>query len=245
MRSATGSPRSFSGWTSSRPRSWLAGVDGDDRDDRLAVHRLGQERRGRRGGQVDERRQLVGQLAHPVAVEAQHLLGAVAREEDRAGQHHRADRVQPELERRRDAEVAAAAAQAPEQLGVLVLAGVHELAVGGDDVGADQVVAGQADLAHEPADAAAEREPGDARWSTRARRSPRARRPGSRGRSPPTCSRPRRRPCAAPGRRARRSSADRSMTTPPSHGREAGDASGRRRGRRRAGPRCARSRPRA
>ena len=102
-----------------------------------------------------------GSVAHPVAVEAQHLFGAVAGEEDRAGQHHRADRMQPELERGHDAEVAAAAAQAPEQLGVLVLAGVHELAVGGDDVGGEQVVAGQAELAHQPADAAAEREPGD------------------------------------------------------------------------------------
>ena len=71
--------------------------------------------------------------------------------------------MQPELERGRDAEVAAAAAQPPQQLGVLVLAGVHELAVGGDDVGGEQVVAGQADLAHQPADAAAEREPGDPR----------------------------------------------------------------------------------
>ena len=110
-----------------------------------------------------QRRQLVGQLAHPVAVEAQHLFGAVAGEEDRAGQQHRADRVQPELERGRDAEVPAAAAQAPQQLGILVLAGVHELSVGGDDVGGEQVVAGQADLAHQPADAAAEREPGDPR----------------------------------------------------------------------------------
>ncbi len=67
-----------------------------------------------------------------------------------------------ELERGDDAEVAAAAAQRPEQLRVLVLAGVQVLAVGGHDVGADEVVAGQAALADQPADAAAEREPGDA-----------------------------------------------------------------------------------
>ena len=40
---------------------------------------------------------------------------------------------------------------------------MHEPSVGGDDVGGDQVVAGQADLAHQPADAATEREPGDPR----------------------------------------------------------------------------------
>ena len=39
---------------------------------------------------------------------------------------------------------------------------MHELAVGGDDVGADEVVAGEAVLAHQPADAAAEREAADA-----------------------------------------------------------------------------------
>ena len=141
----------------------LAGVHGDDRDDRLAVHRLGKERRGRSGREVDQRGHLVRQLARPVAVEPQDLFGAVARKEDRAGQQHRSDGMQPVLQRGRDPEVPAAATQAPEQLGVLVLARVHELAVGGDDVGGEQVVAGQADLAHEPADAAAEREPGDPR----------------------------------------------------------------------------------
>ena len=70
--------------------------------------------------------------------------------------------MQAELELGHHAEVAAAAAQAPEQLGVLALARAHRLPVGGDQVGRDQVVAGQAVLAHQPADAAAEREPGDA-----------------------------------------------------------------------------------
>ena len=70
--------------------------------------------------------------------------------------------MQFELELRDDAEVAAAAAQAPEQVGVLGLGRVDEPAVCGDDVGADEVVAGEAVLAHQPADAAAEREAADA-----------------------------------------------------------------------------------
>ena len=49
-----------------------------------------------------------------------------------------------------------------QQVGVLGLDRVHEPAVGGDHVGADQVVAGEAVLAHQPADAAAEREAADA-----------------------------------------------------------------------------------
>ena len=40
---------------------------------------------------------------------------------------------------------------------------VDDAPVGGDDLGLDQVVAGEAELALEPAAAAAEREPGDAR----------------------------------------------------------------------------------
>src|SRR5204862_7817673 len=61
-----------------------------------------------------------------------------------------------------DAEVAAAAAQAPEQLRVLAGARAHHVPLGGDDVGRTQVVRGQAVLAHQPADAAAERQAGDA-----------------------------------------------------------------------------------
>jgi hypothetical protein len=70
--------------------------------------------------------------------------------------------VQLELERGDDAEVAAAAAQAPEELGLRALAGVHEAPVGGHDIGADKVVEREAVLAHQVADAAAEREAGDA-----------------------------------------------------------------------------------
>ena len=70
--------------------------------------------------------------------------------------------MQLELEPRDDAEVAAASAQAPQQVLVLGLARVHEPAVGRHDVGGDEVVAREAELPHRPADAAAEREAGDA-----------------------------------------------------------------------------------
>src|SRR5205085_1647935 len=61
-----------------------------------------------------------------------------------------------------DAEVAAAATEPPEELGVLVFGRGDDLALGGDDVGADQVVGGEAELALEPAAAGAEREADDA-----------------------------------------------------------------------------------
>ncbi len=71
--------------------------------------------------------------------------------------------MQLEFELGDDPEVTAAAAQAPEQVGVLVRAGVQQPAVGGDEIGADEVVAGEAVLAHQPADPTAERVPGDTR----------------------------------------------------------------------------------
>ena len=70
--------------------------------------------------------------------------------------------MEPELVRGHDAEVAAAAAHAPEEIFVLVLARLDEPAVGRDDVRRDQVVAGEAVLGRQPAVAAAEREAADA-----------------------------------------------------------------------------------
>src|SRR5439155_8491880 len=62
-----------------------------------------------------------------------------------------------------DAEVAATATEGPEEILVLLLAGHHGPAVGGDDVDREQVVEREAEAAGEVADAAAERESGDAR----------------------------------------------------------------------------------
>src|SRR5690606_16379107 len=60
------------------------------------------------------------------------------------------------------AEVAAAALERPEQVWVLVLGRAQPLAAGGHDVRGEEVVDGEAVLAHQPADAAAGREAGDA-----------------------------------------------------------------------------------
>ena len=70
----------------------------------------------------------------------------------------RPDVVQGELERGDDAEVPAAAAQRPEQVLVLVLARDEDAAVGGDHLGAHEVVARQAAAAREVADAPAQRQ---------------------------------------------------------------------------------------
>src|SRR5262245_63702515 len=70
--------------------------------------------------------------------------------------------MQAELESRHDAEVATASAQAPQQLGVPVVARANERPVGRDDLCTNEVVAGQAVLSGQVADPPAEREAGDA-----------------------------------------------------------------------------------
>jgi hypothetical protein len=67
------------------------------------------------------------------------------------------------LERRRDAEVAAAATDRPEEVRMLGGADVPHAAVGHDELGGAEVVEGEAVLRHQPAETAAEREPRDAR----------------------------------------------------------------------------------
>ena len=103
-----------------------------------------------------------GALTREVAPRAQHLARLRERIDDQAGVHLGADRMEQELERGDDAEVAAAAAQRPEQVGLGVARDDVARAVGGDDGRAAQVVDRHAVAARQPAEAAAEREAGDA-----------------------------------------------------------------------------------
>ena len=105
-----------------------------------------------------------------VAHEAEQVAGRVERVRDQAAGDHRADRVQPVLERRGDAEVAAAAAEAPEQVRMLVGAHGQDAPVGRHELDREQVVGGEAELRHQPAETAAERQAGDSRRRDRAAR---------------------------------------------------------------------------
>ena len=69
-----------------------------------------------------------------------------------------ADVLAAERERGDDAEVPAAAAQRPEQVGVRGLAGGHECAVGEHHIGGEEIVDGEAEAAGQVADAAAQRQ---------------------------------------------------------------------------------------
>src|SRR5207248_2448430 len=92
---------------------------------------------------------------------AQHLLRLADREEGAAAYDY-AGRLEAELEARGDAEIAAAAAQRPEQVGVLLLVDPQQPSVRRDQLHRKQVVDRQTVLTHHPADAAAERQSADA-----------------------------------------------------------------------------------
>jgi len=119
----------------------------------VQVHR--DERLGRRGDHGAAGRHLIGRAVGPVAPAAQHLGRTIDTEHHQPGEHARAERVQAELKLGDDAEVAAAAADAPEQVGVLTLAGAHDPPVGQHHLGRNEVVAGQAVLRRGPAVSAA------------------------------------------------------------------------------------------
>ena len=123
---------------------------------------LGDERRRRRVQAADHDVDVRRQRGDHVPRVAQGGSSLVQAPEQEAEVHHRAGLVQLELELRHDREVAAAAAQRPEQVGVLLL-GRHQHVTGGcHDAGGEQVVDRQPVLAAQPPHAAAEREPTDA-----------------------------------------------------------------------------------
>ena len=111
--------------------------------------------------EADEGTEFLGRGRQEIAIGAHHGLGVSSLPEDRA-RVDRADRMRLEQEARHHAKVAAAAAQRPEEIGVLALAGRDETAVGQDDVRFEQVVDREAVLAREVPGAAAERQARDA-----------------------------------------------------------------------------------
>ena len=144
-----------------RRRRLATGVAPHDPADLAHVQRLGERRRGRDGREREEAAELARGRGEELAVGGEDGAAALDRPERRAGDHG-VDLVEAELERGDDAEVAAAAAQRPEQVRVLVLARADPLAARQHDLRADEVVDRQAVLAGEVAEAAAEREPADA-----------------------------------------------------------------------------------
>ena len=105
--------------------------------------------------------QLIGPVLCEVAPQSSELAGPVDRMLHGPERDRMVERVEPELEGRDDAVVRARSADAPEQVGVLVLGRVHEPAVGGDELDREQVVERQPELPHQPSHPAAQRQAGD------------------------------------------------------------------------------------
>jgi hypothetical protein len=140
-----------------------------DRDDRPPLQRRRERRLGRCGDQRREERQVLRRRDHQLTARPQRVAGVLPREDEHPADDHRADAVRAELEARDGGEVAAAAAQRPEQVGALVRARADQPPVGEDDLGGQQGIDGQPVAAHEPAEAAAQRQPADARVGDLAR----------------------------------------------------------------------------
>ena len=126
---------------------------------RLPVECLGDERRRRGGHQDRDRRQRLGRTRCQRDEALEHLPG---RGQEQGATEDRGHGVQPELEAGHDAEVAAAAPDRPEQVGMVGLVGDDDPAVGRHHLDRQERVDRQAVFAHEPADPATEGQPGDA-----------------------------------------------------------------------------------
>ena len=126
----------------------------DDRADRL----LREERHGRRRHDVGDRRELVRRRIGG-GDEAFDHVGRPRQHEHAAGEL--ADVRQPVLEAGHDAEVAAAAADRPEQVRLVLGVDASELSIGRHDLGGEDVVDRQAMEAAEVADATAGGEAAD------------------------------------------------------------------------------------
>ena len=120
--------------------------------------------------------QLVRRRSHEVAIVADHRAGLIAGMDDQAAQHGR-HRVRPVQEGGDDPEIAAAAAQRPEQIGIVLRARGDDGAIRRDDLEGQDIVAGQPVLARP---ASRRRRPGSGRQCRSSRRR-RRERPGRAG----------------------------------------------------------------
>jgi hypothetical protein len=125
----------------------------------------------RRRHDVEHDEEVVRCIGNEVRVRAQQCARLREGKNQEPAVHLRGDGVQLKFERRHDAEVAATAAQRPQQIWILAGARRDEAAVRTDHVGCDQTVARQAEAASKAAEAAAEGKAADTRLRDSAHRS--------------------------------------------------------------------------
>ena len=112
-------------------------------------------------GDAEDQREGIGRARGEVAEDVPDLVHLRGRERQHAPVQVWSERLEPELEGRRDPEVPAGATQTPEQLGLVGLGRAHQPAVGRDELDRGQVVDREAEVALEAADSPTERQPGD------------------------------------------------------------------------------------
>jgi hypothetical protein len=136
-----------------------SGVHEQREQQRFADEFRWDERQRRREKHVGDHRQLLRRSLH-LGHEPGERLGRRRERKHSAGDPVHA--VQPIVEARDDSEVATTAPDRPEEVRVSVGVDLDDAAVGGHDLGPEQVVDRQPALAHEVTHPAAEREPTDA-----------------------------------------------------------------------------------
>jgi hypothetical protein len=128
---------------------------GLDDHERASAEQLGHVGDRRELEQPPDGRDLVGHRVDPLAPGGEDLGGPLDRPEQHAGVDL-GNREEGELECGRDPERAAAAAEGPEELRLVVAVGAHESGVRVDELDGDDAVRGQAVHARQPRDASAE-----------------------------------------------------------------------------------------
>ncbi|MNT64995.1 hypothetical protein D3C72_2029430 [compost metagenome] len=126
------------------------------------MHGFRQERQRRRQPHHGPYRHCFGHGLQRLAILHQRLSALFQRQHHQSPVDLRPDGMKLEFEHGDHAKIPAPAPDGPEQVFVVLLAGVQELAVRGDDIRRQQVVDGQAIPAAEPAEAAAQGQAGNA-----------------------------------------------------------------------------------
>lgn len=113
----------------------VAGVEGGQDHHLFAMHFGREEGHGRRLSQYDPDIEILRQIGRKLSIVANDVRGRRLGMDDESGEHLWPDFVQVEFERGHDPEISSSTSDPPEEIGVLVVAGGQESAVGRHDFG--------------------------------------------------------------------------------------------------------------
>src|SRR5215469_17666775 len=146
-----------------------AGIAPYDAAHLLEVQRFGKGRAWRHGEEREKSADLLGRINDKFAIPLHDVGGILEIPQHGSGAHH-LNGMRLEEERCNHAEIPATPSNGPEQIGVLVSAGHNEGSVRKDEIGGEQVVNREAELARKVPYASAERQAAHASRGDNARR---------------------------------------------------------------------------